>query len=136
MCDADLETLIDWQRLTPVSPMSLQYFYCPWEKMMTLYFSPSLFPLCSRNIISSHKSLCKCPIYLVFGEKVQYWQKQISFKSLSVFPFFHTTVATLFHHPLFRLIEQKFGYAFGRAHRFWWLQKAKLGKKKKYVWGN
>ena len=36
------------------------YFYCPREKMMTSYLSPSFFPLCSRNIISSHKSLWKC----------------------------------------------------------------------------
>ena len=28
--------------------------------MMTSYLSPSFFPLCSRNIISSHKSLWKC----------------------------------------------------------------------------
>ena len=27
---------------------------------MTSYLSPSFFPLCSRNIISSHKSLQKC----------------------------------------------------------------------------
>ena len=33
------------------------------EKMMTSYLSPSFFPLCGRNIISSHKSLWKCPIY-------------------------------------------------------------------------
>jgi len=32
----------------------------PREKMMTSYLSPSFFPLCSGNIISSHKSLWKC----------------------------------------------------------------------------
>ena len=40
----------------------------PREKMMTSYLSPSFFPLCSRNIISSHKSLWKCPSYYTFQE--------------------------------------------------------------------
>ena len=58
------------------------------EEMMTSYLSPSFFPLCSRNIISSHKSLQKCPIFVgqpLFGTLLKITQTTISFKKFKHF---------------------------------------------------
>ena len=49
------------------------------KKIMTSYLSQSFFPLCNGYIISSHKGLWKCPIFIKVEIILNLGEQTVSF---------------------------------------------------------